>query len=645
MGNSQSSPSKNETRRANRLSKPLTKKSAALSSPQLQSNPADAPTGLVGWQTPWDYNVSRSFHSSYSRVGEGAPPLLRASSTPWERSGMNASQRDDQNRDSVPPSPASLSASPSMRRASCQSGPAGSSSQLSLAPHPPRRANSIQTPLPRNRGVIYENTFQDATSSNTHFLVGNQRFSLIRRRSLLTRPGVATRRTTGTIRRMPSPIGEPESPVEESAESKALDWPLPPRQRPPLHVAPQARSTSPTDARYTQLGALKLGSLRVVNGSASPCPSERIRLEGSETLPSESGLGLGHVEPRYPRDSMLDIPAVADAGKLDDVPGSPFSFEKSPTLAVHSRSKPNTPLLGEMEDEGIGMCDEGIEKSNIGVGIDRSTSRSLNKSDSGYSSATSVRSFRRSKTRASLDSQASSSYAGDSTKNLGIPNNQLGYRPGHKVQRHLSLQETKPGNYSRLHPTSTRWHESSDPMTQPLSGFRERRSTYCAPKFSESGTPTPAFPESSFSASGKEDRFISGQKPLRSDRFPPGMFGATQGPNTRTMETYAGHHQFARMNASPQIHRAASERRAGVRHETLSTRSRSRSRPGGRVWCQIPGVEVPPLPTILSPDCTPGGKETDDALPSLPEPHRGRPRSRSQDCRRRRLTKAQPMII
>lgn len=284
------------------------------------------------------------------------------------------------------------------------------------------------------------------------------------------------------------------------------------------------------------------------------------------------------------------------------------------------------------------MCDEGIEKSNMGVGIDRSTSRSLNKSDSGYSSATSVRSIRRSKTRASLDSQASSSYAGDSAKNLWIPNNQLGYRPGHKVQQHLSLQETKPGNSSRLHPTSTRWHESSDGTTQPLSGFRERRSTYCAPKFSESGTPNSAFP-------GREYQPISSQKPLRSDRFPLGMYGVTQGSNPKTMETSAGHQQLARMNASPQIHRAASERRAGVRHETLSTRSRSRSRPGGRVWCQTPGVEVPPLPTILSPDCTPGGKETDDALSSLPEPHRGRPRSRSQDCRRRRLTKAQPMII
>lgn len=641
MGNSQSSPSKNETRRSNRLSKPLIKKSVALGSPQLPqqltSSPSELSGGLVGWHNPWgDSTASRDLRYSYPRAREIPPPLFETDETSHEGSVVNETQRGYPSSRSLPPSPGSLSASPSVRRASYQSGPAGSSSQSSLAPETPKRANSIQTPLSRRGSVIYENSIKDATSSNTHFLVGNQRFSLTRRRSLLTRPGVATRRTTGAIRRIPSPVGEPESSVDDRSDS--LHWPLPPRRRPPLSIA---RPTSPADARYTQLGALKLGSLRVVNGSASPCPSERLPLDGS--LPVGPGLGLENIGAMCPHGAMLEIPAVVDIKYPEDVPGSPFSFEKSPILAV--QTEPKAVFSGYVEDEGIGMCDDHgvVREKNAAAGIDRSTSRSLKKFDSGYSSAASVRSIARSRTRASLDSQGSSFCAGDNARYLWITGNQLGAQTGHKVQRHLSLQEARPGNYSRLHPTSPRRYGSGGPARQSGSDGRPRRSTLCAPHYTDSTRPVDIIlGAAKVDLVGSSDPAASlGEKPVMNrSSF---HAGTTHGSNTSIpLGAPAIYGQFSSVDATSQVRRSASERRAGgFKHESVLHRSRAGSRAGSRVWSQIPGIEVPPLPTILSPDHAHSGTGTGEEFFPL-EPSRGRPRSRSHDNRRRQLTKAQP---
>lgn len=651
MGNSQSSPSKNETRRANRLSKPLTKKPVALGSPQLPQlsfDQSELSGGLVGWHNPWgDSAVSRDIRYSYPRAREIPPPLFETDETSHEDSLVNETWRGYPSSHSLPPSPGSLSASPSVRRASYQSGPAGSSSQSSLAPDTPKRANSIQTPLSRHGSILYEDSIKDATSSNTHFLVGNQRFSLTRRRSLLTRPGVATRRTTSTISRIPSPIGEPESPVDGRPDS--VHWPLPPRRRPPLSIAPPARPTSPADARYTQLGALKLGSLRVVNGSASPCPSERLPLTGS--CPAGPGLGLENVGVMCPSATMLEIPAVVDIKNSDDVPGSPFSFEKSPILAVHI--EPKAVFSGDVVDEGIGMCDDNsvvVGKNAMDAGIDRSTSRSLNKSDSGYSSAASVRSIPRSRTRASRDSQESSFCAIDKTgsSDLWISDDRLGAHPGHQVQRHLSLQEARPGNYSRLHPTSPRWHESSGPHRDSWSNVRPRRSTLGATKYNESprstdvvvpGATQTVLGECPYSAACLGEQSVMIRDSIHSET-------TACDPNAlNARETPAFHHRLPSIDTNLGRHRSASECRVEVvLPESVLHRSRSRSRAGSRVWCQVPGIEVPPLPTIFSPDRARAETGTgDEYFP--PEPCRGRPRSRSHDNRRRKLTRAQPVFI
>lgn len=400
------------------------------------------------------------------------------------------------------------------------------------------------------------------------------------------------------------------------------------------------RPNSPTDARYTQLGALKLGSLRVVNGSASPCPSERVPLSGCGPVP---GLGLENIQVARPsRGSALEIPSLADLKKSDDVPGSPFSFEKSPTITVVPRAKALFPM--EPEDEAIVLFDDTrtqLEKNALGVALTRSTSRSLNKSDSGYSSATSVHSIQRSRTRSSSDSQSSDSCGADSGKNVWIANGTVSGRKDSTVQRHVNLQST-PENYSRLHLAATRWYDSSDPA--PLAPSRSRRSTLCAPRYTEYSPREFAMPVK-FSV-----------EPAHPSQLPQSQQGLTRGPlygdrlsvSSFDVVSFAGSSATWDTPTSPQtmsgsktrLRRSASEHHISEEYTIPSSRSKSRM---GRIWTKTPGVEAPPLPTILSP-----GYLQDDLDHELnlelvhSEPMRGRPRSRSHDHRRRRLTKSRP---
>ncbi|KAJ5948424.1 hypothetical protein N7454_001731 [Penicillium verhagenii] len=602
MGNLQSTSTKNDNRRSNRLSKPLTKKFNLASQHPSRSEyeTPELASGLIGWQNPWVGSTISEMKSVPHSKASHIPP------TPVETEPTT--QASVWPCGSLPPRSSSLSsASPGKRASLPVMSPTFSSS---TAPERPRRANSVQISLQRQSSVLYDNGMEDATSSNTHFLVGNQRFSLTRRRSLLTRPGVATRRTTGAIRRMPSPIGEPEM---DDSESTLLNWCLPSQQRPPLGSAPPARPTSPADARYTQLGALKLGSLRVVNGSASPCPSERVPLKRSMGGP---GLGLEAIQTSP---AILEPCSVSDMKKSDDTPGSPFSFVKSPTITVPPREET---MPRELEDEGIAMCDGSqLEKFPTQVELDRSTSRSLNKSDSGYSSATSLRSNPGSRTRTSFDSQTSVSYTADE-----------------KIQL-----QTRLGNYSRPHPASNRWYDNNGASAQLRSGPKTRRSTLCAPRSTEYPTQKDHVMEtinSTFPVASQED---SSKMRFHAHRDSVTTLGASYSSrSSATLEPTNSSQQRPSAEVQSRIRRSASEQQLSG-NKKCDLHSRSRSRRCGRVWSQRPGIGVPPLPTILSPDQVQDEDERDKEFP-LAEP-RGRPRSRSHGHRPRKLTKARPQHI
>ncbi|KAJ5085645.1 hypothetical protein N7532_010416 [Penicillium argentinense] len=659
MGNTFSSPTKDETRPANRLSKPLTKRLAALSSP-VQTDAPEFGSGLIGWQNPWvGSHISQDVKNRYPKAREIPPTVFESvpdlpehlvediAETPQSANGPDG--------DALSPRSGSLSASASVRRASYQAGTLAAASDSSLVPEQPKRANSIQTPLQRHRSAIYGDKAHEATSSNTHFMVGNQRFSLSRRRSLLTRPGVATRRTTGNMRRVPSPIGEPEGPTDDLSEPPVLQWPLPPLQRPSPPVSTPMRPTSPADPRYTQLGALKLGSLRVVNGSASPCPSERIPLGPPQV--AESGLGLDRLETLRPQGSTLEIPAMPDLKKSDDVPGSPFSFEKSPTISVAPRQK--TIFPGELEDEGIVICDEGLTHSeknqdSMGTVIDRSTSRSLNKTDSGYSSATSIHSVQRSRTRASFDSQSSGSGIADTTNSIRITSEQSQAMADQDIQRRFSLKEVKVGNFSRLYPNSSRWYDSSVATSAQSAGPRARRSTLCAPRNTEYPVQNGhvSYGYQSFMA-GSSYTFVSDDEPpvstrgaLYGDQFSTSTLNVVHDTgSTATLEALDPSRQVRSTRSSLEVDQAISGHRSGKHGSAAShSRSRSRSKPGHQVWRHNSVIEIPQLPTILSPGHLAHEFDKETESPPTSEPHRGRPRSRSHDFRRRKLIKAHPQL-
>lgn len=462
MGSFHSIPSRSGRRRTNRLSKPLTKKVSFLSpisrkSPPTDSNitspvsPRAAPRKdpLNSASVPLSPSVS-NHHDPLPQSLRSAPSqsksLRRVSA--WSKNKSIAEEENlNEHRHDLPrPNPSaatSISRRPSLRptrRASFQPESLRDVFEPGNAPGQPKRSYSVQS-LPQSpRGTIYEDALEEATSSNTYFMVDNQRFSLTRRRSLLTRPGVATRKPSRqSVRRLSPPINQdPESPSDGFAERQTL-------LQPPFTEADDAteksifasastRPDTPSDFEYTHLGALKLGSLRVVNGSASPSSSDRTRLniprstspeislddmykkESTVTNHTNSQKKLhGHKSSSGSKwkttssdTSMLQISASPDK---EDTPGSPFSFEKSPTMATFPR---HASLLTQEEDEGISLPNE-KSLTDDGAGLvwkaqmrphDRKRhSRSLAKADSGYSSATSARSSQDKPTRRSIDSQ------------------------------------------------------------------------------------------------------------------------------------------------------------------------------------------------------------------------------------------------
>lgn len=656
MGNFHSSPAKEETRRSNRLSKPLTKK-LVLSSSHLSRPDENAPElapGLTGWQNPWaGSHISTEVRSNGPKAREIPPTLFELEHDPPEQSAVQTPiQTLGSRSNTVPTRVGSLPGSSSMRRASYQPGAFGKYTQLSEV-REPRRANSMQLAPKRHGSVIYESAIEGAASSNTAFLVGNQRFSLTRRRSLLTRPGVATRRTTSAVRRVPSTIGEPNVPADELMRSQCLQWPLPPRQRPSLAPglapppvrpppSPSMRPTSPADPRYTQLGALKLGSLRVVNGAVSPCPSERIPLARTQT--NDPILASVDAMSNVARRSALEIPSVAAMKSPDEVPGTPFSFDQSPVMGAPSQTKSIFP--GESEDEGIAMCEKSNSlsgQSTMDAGFDQNATRSLNKSDSGYSSATSVRSFQQNQTRESFDSQTSAPCAMDRTTAARGADDPSGVRSSAQTQRRLSRTNSK--NFSQLHPDCSRWHVRSNRDANSVAESQTRRTTLCAPVYPLSDDLVPldlqSTPSDALRASAREQPALAhGQ--FYGDRFSMCSLDATR-PSWPSVPLDQRSSQFqpARAGAGGQLHRSASEHFAYRNVEPPTSLSRSRSPYSSRVLCRQPSTDVPPLPTIASPDHLNTWDETEAEYP-LSGACRGRLRSRSQDYRRRRLTKARP---
>lgn len=566
MGSFLSIQSKDKRRRSNRLSKPPPNTAtlvAVRSRVPDQASTSAASSNSAAWQNSWTVGSTPGSPSDVGTKGHRSQSLPSPSlqlEAPWEVIERPVGDRPGIKQDNSmclrSPTSSSTSSGPLARRTSFQAPkqtaiqPAAFRGELQhlALPAQPQRSHSSHAPA-RQSSFVYNSTIEEATCSNTHFMVDSQGFSLIRRRSLLTRPGVATRRSTRDVpRRLPSPIRQENSlPTRCATErSRPSQWPLRDNEEIPIRNSlpvPQFRPPTPSDFEYTHLGALKLGSLRVVNGSASPCPSDRTllnrpsspSLESSPDLnttfegrhhagehasfnaeasrlapPSDTDIlstpgdtldnpkELNSQIRKSPSTSTLQISPDENPDWSDNLPSSPFSFEKSPTTTV-SRTLEETGT----EDEGIHVAEDDRssihQRASIRRNPNHGQSTRSRKVDSGYSSAASVRSLQDSRARASIDSQVSSQRhegprrftLGGSSKDFEGSKAKVPYGSGYQppVRRHLSLQ--RPRTNSRVGVDSWATDKSSmchDPPQTSASECARRLSTASCRELDRSGS-------------------------------------------------------------------------------------------------------------------------------------------------------------
>ncbi|KAL4930601.1 uncharacterized protein BDV17DRAFT_34178 [Aspergillus undulatus] len=307
MGSSLSLQSKEKRRRSNRLSKP----------PQIQANsdcsdlclPRQAseqalslPSTPTTWQDPWTGgSIPGSPKEVVSQNPRSQPfsvrPLRRE--TTWRSDGLwhpISQRRVHRTPDTWPhsptPTPVSSRRDSMYGRTPFHPSETATFQPTTLQSNPhspligqPKRSYSVHSSSQRARHSVQRRTINRFASLNSHSRVNNHESLPIRRRSLLIRPGVATRKTTKVI----SPTLLSGSDQGQTASLGSHYTSFDPGSHPYMprtsfivdgsEPQPRLRPPTPSNFEYTHLGALKLGTLRVVNGSASPCPSDRTRLD------------------------------------------------------------------------------------------------------------------------------------------------------------------------------------------------------------------------------------------------------------------------------------------------------------------------------------------------------------------------------
>ena len=284
-----------ETRRRHRLSKPLTNKSATnlfvLSAQQAEgqvNNSSSLDVSPASLATPPTRETAVSV--AHSPVFDSKPDLLPAKSPRlrndvWQGTALVLSRGPVEGIDSSKVSPPMESVKAKRPLSAIFTTPRFSSSRQSFA----QRRASLQA-LVESGSEKAERNRSAATlplSSDTQSEVLSPR---IHRRSSFT-PGVVTR-TSKNASLGPPPVEEQCDPAhnyyydptlsEESPLSQLELLDFDEEWAPP--APPMPRSETPSDLDYTHLGGLRLGSLRVVNGRASPAPSELSRhLTGAST--------------------------------------------------------------------------------------------------------------------------------------------------------------------------------------------------------------------------------------------------------------------------------------------------------------------------------------------------------------------------
>lgn len=275
--------------------------------------------------------------------------------------------------------------------------------------HQDRRASSVaRTSLAR-------------TTSDLSF------YAPMRRRSVIQTPGVATRPRRDDMLSVPdrssSRKSQPvfgDNPFTFQPSSKASKHiSMPPM---PIGFAPLERAATPRESDYKQLGGMKFGSLKIMNGSPPSSPQDILKHQRQQERESGLGLGLGsssaivsddlgielNMARRKQRHSVIGSgaesralasisgfkvsekslqPSSQKAEILDDLMPSPLSKVPSPLQGYLNR---------EVNDGALGKARGAVSRTNSGfysITSSESSHRPSLKTDSGYSSNVSERSF------------------------------------------------------------------------------------------------------------------------------------------------------------------------------------------------------------------------------------------------------------
>ncbi|KAL6694786.1 hypothetical protein J3F84DRAFT_349901 [Trichoderma pleuroticola] len=251
-------------------------------------------------------------------------------------------------------------------------------------------------------------------------------YAPVRRRSVIQTPGVATRPRREdrlsipdrTSSRKSQPVfGDGQYSFNPSSKTPR-HLSMPPMSLPPMSVgfAPLERAVTPCESDYKQLGGIKFGSLKIMNGSPPSSPPDRVHQQqiasSAEPPPEDSGLELNMAR-RKNRHTVIG--SGAESRALASISGFNLSERGPQTSSQKAKpsvddlmpsplSKVPSPLLGYSDAEdnegGSGGKGIGVWRSNSdfsSTASSESSHRASSKADSGYSSNASERSFPSSK--------------------------------------------------------------------------------------------------------------------------------------------------------------------------------------------------------------------------------------------------------
>ncbi|UKZ81133.1 hypothetical protein TrVFT333_008903 [Trichoderma virens FT-333] len=295
---------------------------------------------------------------------------------------------------------------------------AAMNSQLGMRQNQSRRQSQSHSQTQERRASSIAGASLARTTSDLSF------YAPVRRRSVIQTPGVATRPRREdrlsipdrkSSRKSQPVFGDGQFSFNPSSKSPR-HLSMPPMSLPPMSVgfAPLERAVTPCESDYKQLGGIKFGSLKIMNGSPPSSPQDKTNQQhesSSEPPPEDAGIELNMARRKHRHTvigSGVESRALASVSgfNLSEKASQPSSQKAQPPLIdlmPSPLSKVPSPLLGysDMEDnERVSGKGVGVWRSNSGFGSttsSESSQRASSKADSGYSSNASERSFPSSK--------------------------------------------------------------------------------------------------------------------------------------------------------------------------------------------------------------------------------------------------------